>query len=74
MTDVFRTLDCWLWRIDPSTGRVVTVGGSSPFGAMPATWRSLLRRCASDGRRAVFEAMRLLRDSDDGGTLRVGTW
>ncbi len=71
MTDVFRTLDCWLWRIDPSTGRVVTAGGSSPFGAAPATWRSLLRLCASDGRRAVFEAMRLLRDSDEGDTLRV---
>lgn len=71
MTDVFRTLDCWLWRIDPSTGRVVTVGGSSPFGATPATWRSLLHRCASDDRHAVFDAMRLLRASGEGGTLRV---
>lgn len=70
-TDVFRTLDCWLWRIDPSTERIVTVGGSSPFGTKPATWRSLLRLCASDGRRAVFEAMRLVRASDEDGTLRV---
>lgn len=71
MTDVLRTLDCWLWRIDPSTERVVTVGGSSLFGATPATWRSLLRLCASDDRRAVFEAMRLVRASEEDGTLRV---
>ena len=70
-SDVFRTLDCWLWRIDPSTERVVTVGGRSPLGATSASWRSLLRLCGSDDRRAVLEALRFLGSSDEHSTLRV---
>jgi two-component sensor histidine kinase len=69
--DVFRTLDCWLWRIDPSTGRVATVGGHSPFGAAATDWRAILRLCGIDARHAVLEALRLLRASDEDGSLRV---
>jgi len=69
--DVYRTLDCWLWRIDPSTGRVVTVGGRSPFGPTINGWMRILRRCGTDGRHSVLEAVRLLRASDEGGSLRV---
>lgn len=69
--DVFRTLDCWLWRVDPSTQRVVTVGGTSPFGSTATSWRSLLRQCALDDRHAVLDALRLLGSSDEDGTLRV---
>ncbi|MCE2949481.1 MAG: sensor histidine kinase [Betaproteobacteria bacterium] len=69
--DVFRTLDCWLWRIDPSTGRVATLGGRSPFGPDAIGWHAILRRCGIDARHAVLEAVRLLRASDEDGSLRV---
>jgi two-component sensor histidine kinase len=70
-TDVFRTLDCWLWHIDPSTGRVTTVGGHSPFGPAVTCWRSILRMSGAGARRAVLEAVRLLRSSGQDGSLRV---
>ena len=69
--DVFRSLDCWLWRLDTPTARIVSAGGHNPFGPSAGNWRAMLRLPETDGRRAVFQAIRRLRASRRDGTLRV---
>jgi len=69
--DTYRALDCWLWRVDPATGQVVTLGGHSPFGRNDAGWLPILRACGRQARHAVLDAVRLLRADDADGSLRL---
>jgi two-component sensor histidine kinase len=69
--DAYRALDCWLWRIDPATGQVVTLGGCSPFGRDDIGWLPILRASGRHARHAILDAVRLLRASDADGSLRL---